>query len=168
MSRRSTWAVLAAVHLCLVIWGATQFRLPPDNPLMRAFDIYGTLSGANTGYGFFAPEIGSELRARFEIEDSAGRTFTDTLQRGVNRETALRINNIIGTITERMEKPAERRRLAASWAGKMFARHPDARQVAVILESYDLPSLERYRAGDRTGWSPFYRAVFSRRSPVGG
>src|SRR5262245_50482339 len=117
--RQKTWAVLAAIHLLLVTVGATQLRPRQPGLLLHAFDLYGALSGANTGYGFFAPQIGSELRARFLIAHADGTTTEDTLQRGVTREAALRIGNIVGLISQRIGDATARRLLAASEAGKM-------------------------------------------------
>ncbi|MDC0709560.1 hypothetical protein POL68_13905 [Stigmatella sp. ncwal1] len=53
--------------------------------------------------------------------------------------------------------------LARSWGAAMFGRHPDARAVTVIVNVFDLPSMEGYRAGERPAWKEQYRAVLERR-----
>jgi hypothetical protein len=144
-----------------------QLRLPPGGPAREAFTkvfpVYGMLTGADFGFSYFAPEIGSELRARFDIVDKSGGHSQDLLERNVSREGTLRIMNVIGLLGGVIREEKARRALAASWAGKIFARHPEAGRVTVVLESYELPPMQAYREGARTRWSSFYRATYSRR-----
>ena len=59
------------------------------------------------------------------------------------------------------------RGLAASWAGRMLARHPEATRVVVHLDAYQLPTMAEYKRGERPGWSPHYQAEFVRRATLG-
>jgi hypothetical protein len=56
--------------------------------------------------------------------------------------------------------------LAASWAGKMFGRHPSAREVVIRIETHDMPPLEAYRDGARPAWVPVYEVSFRHDGPV--
>lgn len=168
MSRRQKLlSGLVFLHLILVAMGASQ-RPPLPGRAGVLIDYYGSLSGASSGYGFFAPRVGSQLRGRFDIYDDRGKIGTQSLERGENREADLRVGNILGWFWLDSRNRPLQRSLAASWAGKAFARNPDAVKVGVRLESYYLPIMEKYRAGERPYWKPYYEAKFVRRPPSAG
>ena len=141
-------------------------RLPPHGVLSAFetfFRYYGNFSGAQSGFGYFAPEIGSELRSHFEVVEADGSTRIESLSAGASREAALRINNLVALLGQSMFEEKERRKVAASLAGKVLARHPGAPRVALVIEELDLPSMASYREGKRPSWKPFYRVTFARR-----
>src|SRR5262249_50739225 len=150
---------LATVHLLLVVCGAAGLSLLPDGTGPgKALRWYGAMSGSDNGYGFFAPGVASQFRATFTLSDGAGRGWTDTLEGEPNPEVTLRIRSIVGLFAEGGLGPA----LAASWAAKLFGRHPDARHLLVRVEAYDLPTMAEYRDGERPRWQPIYEATFAR------
>jgi hypothetical protein len=53
------------------------------------------------------------------------------------------------------------RALAASLAGAMFARHPEARTVRLRLEEFLPVDMAAYRSGRRPAWRPLYQATFA-------
>ena len=155
---------VAGAHLCLVALGASTLGLGELGALGSALDEYGALSGASSRYGFFAPGVTSQLGARFDIVDGAGVTTSASLETGASHEADLRVGNIIdqfGSLGDDEEDAARlRRSLAASLAGKMFARHPEATAVVVRLETFTPVSMEAWRRGERPQWSPLYTAKF--------
>jgi hypothetical protein len=135
-------------------------RLPRSlHPLVR---LYGSVTGGTGGYGFFSPDISPQVSARFEMVDAAGARRA--VQLGLeNRELAIRIGNITDSqwdLRPGKEALEINRSLASSYAGKIFAGEPRARSVDVIVEYYDIPRMEAYRAGARPAWKPYYRATF--------
>ena len=158
------WMALALLHLVLVVAGATHFYFWDYGKIGRALDRYGLLSGAASSYPFFAPEVGTSIRARFELYDPSGkRIATDDLAHGATREADLRLSNIVEMIDEDLTDDRTRHLLAASWAGKIFARHPHATRLKLSVETYDLPTMSEYRAGLRYDWEPIYTAEFGRK-----
>jgi hypothetical protein len=163
MTRRHLLATLAAAcHLGLVVCGASKLvfwgQPSQGSPPRAALRLYGALSGAENGYAFFAPGIGPQVRVTFTLTDAAGRTWTDTLDRGMTREGALRVGSGVALASE----PAYRDDLFRSWAGAMFGRHPDARKVTVRLQEYDPPTMAEYRAGVRPRWETIDEATADR------
>ncbi len=164
--RRKLWLAVAASHLCLVTLGASSVRLYDLGLPGRVLDEYGALSGANSGYGFFAPGVTSQLGARFDVVDAEGRTTSASLADGQSHEADIRVGNIIDQFAnvddEEDEESAARvrRSLAASLAGKMFARNPEASAVVVRLETFTPVSMEAWRGGERARWMPYYSAKF--------
>ncbi|WP_437586289.1 hypothetical protein [Sorangium sp. So ce1000] len=149
----------AAAHLVVVCLGALQVDTGDGGWARRAVQVYGLLSGADSGYSFFAPGVGTNLSASFQVNGANGDDATDVLETGVSREADIRVRNIIGMFWLE-EDQRVRRSLVASWAGKVLARHPDADSVVVRLDTFELPSMAEYRDGKTAGWKMNYRAKF--------
>ncbi len=178
-SKQKLFLGLVAFHLALVILGA--FQVPLSNEVGDYFyQMYGKITGASSGYGFFAPGVGTQLRASFEVHDTKGTITKVPLEQGRNREADLRIGNIVGWFwkdtlggdapesgTEKGATSKRRdiqRSMTASWAGKIFGRYPETKSVVVILEEYQMPSMDEYRKGERPYWTKYYRAKFEKKS----
>jgi hypothetical protein len=162
MDRWRALGVLAAAagHLGLVVvLGAFQADLGCGRWLADALASYGTLSGADSGYAFFAPAVASPPSATFEIVDATGAVVTDGLKPGTSSEADLRAGNIVGRFWVQGD-PALKRSIAASWAGKMFARHPGAVSVVVRVEECEVASIHAYRQGDGFMCRWHYQAKF--------
>jgi hypothetical protein len=166
--RRHLWLAAATGHLCLVTLGASTVSLRGLGLPGRALDEVGSLSGANSGYGFFTPGVTSQLGARFDLIDRDGRRTTASLATGASHEADLRVGNIVsqfGSLDDDDDGDEEetahlRRSLAASLAGTMFARYPEAAVVVVRLETFTPASMEAWRGGERPEWRPVYTAKF--------
>jgi hypothetical protein len=158
--RHALFTALAAVHLGLVVCGALGWGLLPEDKLTgQVLRVGQAMSGSDTGYGFFAPDVGADLRARFTMIDATGREWTDDMSFGNNLEARLRVANVLALVYDE-----ELRGVAAgSLAGTMFGRHPTAQTVIVTIETYDPPTMEEYREGDRPEWEVVYEAAISRK-----
>src|SRR5688572_19792538 len=93
--RYFVWMGIALVHLALVSLGAGQRFPKPNNSFLQGLAYYGNLSGADAGYGFFAPSVGSTLKATVEITKVSGEKAHEVLG-SAQREVSLRLGNIIG------------------------------------------------------------------------
>jgi hypothetical protein len=160
MSTRQILAAAAAgIHLILVMGGAANISLPRWSGVAGSgIRWYAALSGADSGYGFFAPGVASETRATFTLTDGAGRTWTEEFNANGNQEVQLRLGSMVSTAAS----PGIRRKLAASWAGKFFAIHPEVESVLVQVEYYDLPPMDEYQDGERPEWVTEYEVEFFR------
>jgi len=158
------WLFLALVHVVFVGLGA--FNVPlTDAYFAPLYRYYGRVTGASSGYAFFAPGVGSQLRATFEVYDKQGALIaTVPMEKGTNREADLRIGNIIGWFWKDSSDRAIQRSMTASWAGKIFGRYPNAAEVVVLLDEYTMPSMEEYRGGKRAQWEKYYKARFARKT----
>jgi hypothetical protein len=131
---------------------------------------YATLSGADTQYGFFAPDVGAQYRTSFLLQNERGTTWCDAIENTANPEARLRLVEIVenGFANGAAAVSAARRhRLVASWAASMFTRHPSAVSLVVIVESQDLPTMTAFHAGQRPRWAVVYRAQVQRASAAG-
>lgn len=156
-------AGFAVGHLLLVVCGAASISVvPPACPGWKALRCYGALSGADDGYGFFAPSVAFQRRIALIITDSTGASRTEYLDEGENREVALRVGGVVDTLPLADSHAKWRRSMAASWAASMFGRHSDANEILVRVEEYQLPAMVEYKAGERPAWRVMYEARFVR------
>ena len=163
LTKPRIWLAIALCHLLLVGFGAAHLKFWNWGTAGQWLDRYGMLSGAGSTYPFFAPVVGTSIRAEFDLFDSQKRRIgTDNLMASASREMGLRLSNIVEIIDEDINNRETRRLLATSWAGKMFARHPEAASLTLRVETYDLPSMAEYREGKRYDWESLYRATFNR------
>jgi hypothetical protein len=154
---------VAAAHLGVAAAGGLMFDWG-STTAGRAIAYYGELSGTNSPYSFFAPEIDAMPWATFEVNEGDGRTTTDTLETGASREADLRTRNLFSPFLQLEE--GWQRPVAASMAGKILARHPDAEGVVMRVKSCALPTMEDYRKGARPGWLIEYEAEIAPRAKV--
>jgi hypothetical protein len=118
------------------------------------------LSGADNTYGFFAPEIGSQIEAKFDLIDRWGKAHTRVLETGHSHESDLRIGNILERFVEEGDDKDFQRSLSASLAASFLRREPDMTAVVVRFEEFWPISMSEYRKGVRPQWDPIYTAKF--------
>lgn len=157
--RQRIWLGIALLHLFLVVCGAAGWPLfSSDSTAGKTLRAYGSLSGADNGYGFFAPGVAAQLRPRFQLEDQAGNVWEDTLEATLSHEASLRLGGAIGMAAY----PDLRPDLAASWAATMLGRHPSAVRVTVIIEIMYLPTMEQTKVGEAVEWLQLFEGTFER------
>jgi hypothetical protein len=154
---------VGAVHLLLVALGAASIEWREHGRVGRWLAVYSGLSGADAGYGFFAPGVGSQVHAVFDVQEKNGHTFTTTLESHSSQEANLRVGNITDQFADFEEDKSEEltRSLSASLAGTIFGRYPRARTVTVRIEQFTPVDMKEFREGKRPRWEPAYSAVFA-------
>lgn len=163
MKYKFFWSLIAIFHLFLVLISVSHLE-PESIPgiVGKTIGFYGEMSGATAGYGFFAPGVGSTLRVKLFVTDAKGNEQEESLLSNPTNETKLRVGNLVDWFWKNTSDK-EKRSFAGSWAAKAFSKSPDAKMVRVKVEHYFLPSLKRYRAGERPEWRNYYEATFKRR-----
>ncbi|MDC0717299.1 hypothetical protein [Nannocystis bainbridge] len=156
----------AAFHLALVVLGGLGFCLWGAGPLGPLLTYYAALTGADSGYGFYAPSVGDPPTLTLTIVDDEGRARLESLAPRITREADIRVEDLIEVFHNRRIDEAVRARLAASWAAELFSRHPSARSVTVDMGFHRVPSLVAASRGAPTRWRSVYRARVVR--PGGG
>jgi hypothetical protein len=152
--------ILAFLHLALVaafLWGNPSHGTDAESPL----HVYQSFSGTWRNYAFFAPDITSDYRAAFVLDDAAGTGSTLVELTGDNREITFRYGAIVAAC---METADAREIFAQSWAALLLGARPDAARVTVIVERLEMPGMAAYRAGRRPTWKRIYAGMFDRRT----
>jgi hypothetical protein len=163
-ARRLLWVGALGCHLAIVVAGAAHFTSRLHGPLGRGLRFYDALSGAGDSYGFFAPTVGPQLRARFTVATSRGERFDETLETGKSREVGFRLGNLAGTIYIAAQRADLRRAFLGALAASRFGAHPDASLVQVTIEQWVMPTMAEYRRGARPRWRSLHEATFVRTS----
>jgi len=159
--RQWVWPCLAACHLGLVVCGAARVSFAEVPGVGAVLQWYGSLSGSENGYGFFAPGVCSQIRPVFTLTDSK-RVWTDRLESGMSHEAELRVGSSVSLASfPELWDP-----LSASWSATLFGRHPSADQVLVTIEAHAVPTMEEYRQGVRPSWVKVYQGVFTSQAPT--
>ena len=156
--RHAAWIVAASVHLALVLCGA--FRVTPvsrGHLAGNVIETYRDYSGANSGYGFFAPAVASEWQATFDACSDPAHCIPVDGER-MSHEARL----LLVTIDSMFAEDDLRDLVAGSYAARQFARLPHANVVLVKAAMYMIPSMEAYRRGKRPYWRNFYGWAFHR------
>ena len=154
---RMVWIAAAGAHLALVICGAAGIT-----PVSRAhfagriIETYRAYSGANNGYGFFAPGVASEWRATFDVCNNGH--CIPAAEEQVAGESRL----LLQTINSLLGESEVRDLLAASHAARLFARYPHADAVMVKAGVFVVPTMAQYRRGARPQWRDLYGFAFRR------
>lgn len=161
---RWSFYCLISTHLILVFGGACGWKPPKTwNNFGTILRSYGEISGADSGYGFFAPDVGPSYHATFTLYDQSGRIWTDRLENGAISESRLRLMSIIdkGFSLGMAKKSSDfRHRLAESLANAMFRKHPSAERVIFQVEAMVVPTMKE--VGKDSGPKFVYQAEFAK------
>lgn len=158
---------LGLAHLVLVGFGAAKINFWDYGPAGALIEKYGLYSGTSRAFDFFAPAVGPSIRAQFDLFDTSGRYLgSDIIQKSSNRECYLRVSNIVDILSKRLEDPVLRKKMGASWAAKVLARHKEAARVQIRMENYDMPSMSQYREGLMYGWEPLFQIHFGKKKKL--
>lgn len=157
--RHWVFSGLAVVHLTmLVLFVWSGFAQSSPSTTASVVRTYRNFSGAFRDYAFFAPAVASDLRAGFILEYESGETRFLRFAAD-DREVAFRYNNIVAAS---MRDVRGRDLFAQSWAAFILGAHPDAVRASVITETFVVPSMAEYRAGERPDWTFVYVGRFER------
>ncbi len=154
--------LLALSHLTWVALFAAHVPMPSEGALGTFMRWYLGISGCNTRYGFFAPNVGTNLRARFEVVDHKGTHKSEILEAGSSRESQIRVQNVMSLFGRYIANPKIERSLTASWAGTVLGRYPAATEVGVFVEVLEFPELSHHARGKESVWREVYRVKFTR------
>jgi hypothetical protein len=154
-------AAFASLHLSYIVWRTEPlsrgaFSIP--SALRPAWDAYGNLSGACSGYSYFAPSVASQVIAHAEWLDQEGVPHHERRD-GRAGESDLRTTAMFLMLQQLEATDMTARALGAD----VLQRHPEAEAVTVTLALYGVPTMEEYRGGLRPWEEVFYRAVVARR-----
>lgn len=151
-------AVLHLVMVCVFVWSDPAES--STDPFRRAVRTYKNISGIFRDYRFFAPNVASDMRAAFVLEQPDGTSELQAFQSD-NLEVGIRYNCIIGAS---MRESKLRDLMARSWSAVMLGTNPSASRVMVLAQSYELPSMAAYARGERPSWKVVYAGKFDRQA----
>lgn len=162
-ARRYLLIAVVIAHLLFVAFcGVWQGRLlqPAAWPPLS---LYGNYTGADGYYGFFAPEVASQICATVIGREASGREHIET-HRGRGKEAELRLTTFLLGMAQISVYDTP----AAALSVEMFNRIPEVEEVTIQFDQYQVPTMAEYRTGKRPVFREIYRATFRRSSRVAG
>lgn len=154
------FALLAAAQLVLVI--CNTFGIPMgfgSSRLAQAVAYSKNLTGADSGFAFFASPIAGEVRAIFRLTDHDGNVRVQPITWSNSSEVNDRLRNAVGSMANFQNIQGD---VAASLAAVLFGKNPDVTTIEVLVDGQSLPSMQQYREGLRPEWLPIFRQTFKR------
>ncbi len=130
-------------------------NLPETNPLRQTVFAYLNLTGIESGYSYFAPNIPDNYKLVFELHYPDGRTEIE-LPKVNSRSAGLRFATLLDKMTETEYAPI-RTMMVKMLAFSVWQGHPTATKIRAVLGSVDLPSPADFRAGRKES----YRLLFA-------
>lgn len=172
-TRIRVFMFFAIGHMVLVALGMAHIGVLPTTTIPgKALRVYTGVSGADKGYGFFAPGVRHQERAVFLMTDAEGRQWEGDLGFGESAEANLRLGSTANVLREVDDETAFH--FMRSMAAKMFQRHPTAQTIKVQVQAYgiklpgatngvpaiDFPTMAEFRSGKQPEWIDLYSLTF--------
>jgi hypothetical protein len=130
-------------------------NLAETNPIRQTAFAYLNLTGIESGYSYFAPNIPDNYKIVFEVHYPDGRTEIELPK--VNSQSAgLRFATLLDKMTETEYAPL-RTMMVKMLAFSVWQGHPSATKIRAVLGTVDLPSPAEFRLGRKES----YRVLFA-------
>lgn len=138
--------------------GLAMELLQKTGPFLDVFRFYSDYSGAETGYGFYAPNVASQFLVLYTIKDDEGNVIENSLPRHYSKAALTRYFTAFDIFMDKIDEPDERYDkfmdvVMKSMALKVLEDHPPHRHIEADLLVYDLPYIPDYQAGERPDYA---------------
>jgi hypothetical protein len=138
-------------------------RLPSNYLLRQSIDLYLHVAGIESGYGFFAPNVGSTVKLVFELHFADGRVeYQPAIPEAAQDD--LRLTTFLDYLN-RTNSEQLRNILTRSLAKSLWSRHPTLVKVRAILGTLSFPSPTELVAGKGASYQ-FVAALELTRPPT--
>ena len=118
------------------------------------FRIYSDYSGAETGYGFYAPNVSSQFMVLYTIKDSLDQPVRVGLPQYYSKEALMRYFTAFDLFMDKIGQDDEKYDqfmdiVMKSMALRVLEEHAPYTRIEADLLVYDLPYMPEYRNGER-------------------
>jgi hypothetical protein len=134
-------------------------RLAPDSPPHGALAVYLNMTGTESGYSYFAPNVPDNYKLVFQLQYRDGRT-EDELPEVSGRATGLRLATLLDEIAETEYEPL-RAMLVKMLAYAVWQRHQDAIRIHAVFGYVELPTMAEFRAGKKESYNFWFGYNFN-------
>jgi hypothetical protein len=125
-------------------------RLSLRNPLRRGIVTYEHITGIETGYGFFAPNVSISHKLVFEVRYADGRVEYE-LPRVAGEATGTRLPLLLDNIA-RARYDLLRETMLKMMAFEIWEQHPDAAVIRAVFGFVNLPSISDFERGEKESY----------------
>ena len=144
------------IHLFLVIITVTHLQFSINNRYFQGINtLYSAYSNTNRCFGFFAPEVYSDLTPRIITYDRAsGKDSLFTFD-NPNFESRVRLYSLMGHFGENNDI-MQMDLFSRCWGLKAFNSNPDVDKIDVVVYRNFIPTMAEYRKGSGLQLDSFY------------
>lgn len=143
----------------------TGERLAPANPMRQAVTAYLHLSGIESGYALFAPNVPDSYKLVFELHFPDGRIEYD-LPHVSSGAAGLRLTTLLDNIGDTRSDEL-REVMVKMVAYSVWRAHPEAIMIRAVFGFAELPTASEFRRGVRESDEFLYAYDFVFPSPGG-
>ena len=138
-------------------------HLSSQNSFRRSLVAYEHISGSETGYGFFAPNVSISHKLVFEVRYPDNRTEYELP--GVSGvATGTRMPLLLDNIA-RTPYDVSRETMLKMMAFEIWKRHPDAEVIRAVFGFVNLPSISDFESGRKESYESLFAYDFRFAAP---
>ncbi len=141
-----------------ITFAALGKMLSEANPVRQALATYLNITGIESGYGFFAPNVPNSYKLVFEIRYGDGRVEYQLPRVGSNA-AGLRVVALLDNISA-IDYELLRRTTLKMLAFAVWREHPDAEVIRVVFGMVKLPRIEQFVRGEKETYEFLYAYDF--------
>lgn len=146
---------LVIIHLLVVVITVTHVHGKLGYLYGGLNDIYCAYTNTNRCFGFFAPEVYSDLTPRMVMYNkNSDRKYLYHFA-NPNFETRMRLYSLMGHFGEDNDS-IQMNLFTRSWGLKAFNEHPNVSMIDVIVYRNMIPTMKEYEKGKRLYLDFFY------------
>lgn len=139
--------------------GIVDPRVEKLKPIAAVIPGYLHLAGIESGYSYFAPNVGDTYKLVFEFRYPDGHAEYDSFA-PENRESALRLDGLLDQIAKTQSDPI-RQLVVKMLVQSAWQRYPGVVHVKAVLGRVQLPNPAEYKRGERASAEFLYAFDFS-------
>ncbi|MFD2288559.1 hypothetical protein GJU39_18280 [Pedobacter petrophilus] len=146
----------AVLHLSIVLLNALGINSLTQKTLNKLYLTYCTLSGTDTKYGYFSPNISDDFDVVYTLykREMVDRKFRLKMKNEECRQRLYTMYNYFYRIEE------SRDLMARSLAFGVLKNYPDCSKIKIELFLYQLPTTRQYQNKAKAYWELFYSTEF--------
>lgn len=135
---------------------------------------YAQFSGAETGYGFFAPQVGSQYISTFEFYDEKGKLLSRTNAPGLEKnESFIRYSSYLDLYQDMLLAEGNKtasdvldiryaKAILYSMAERLIKKNPEAKSIKASIHLYKTPLLKNYSREQDVQFIPIHEITLAK------
>lgn len=172
--KKIVFLVFAALHLLVILYnniiiqeqtfsqyffqkkvnGVAQSTLEKCPHLADVFNIYSKYTGAETGYGYYAPNVSSDVVLLLTTKDANGKVTSISFPHFKSKEGRMRWTRVTSMFLDKINNTDSEHNkylnsILKSIALWTFGKDPNTRSISADLLIYDLPDAKKVHDGKK-------------------
>jgi hypothetical protein len=139
---------LVVIHLLVVVITVCHQHEKLGNIYSGLNDLYSAYTNTNRCFGFFAPEVYSDLTPKIIMHNTGTQQNSLYHFANPNFESRVRLYSLMGHFGENNDT-TQMNLFSRSWGLKAFNDYPEVKTVDVVIYRNMIPTMQEYNKGKR-------------------